>query len=208
MSKTFDGMMAGLTGLRSSADTIAHYDRWAPTYDRDLIETYGYIGPAVIANALSRDQIARSASILDAGCGTGLIGEELKKRGFLTLYGADISSGMRAEAEKKSVYRRLIAADFSKTTGILDGVYDIVITADTFGPGQFTAQTFSELIRLVRRTGHIYALIEGTYFESQEFAKVISDLEQKEKWTLDRVMSANVMKNAMRAAKLVVARRR
>lgn len=208
MSRGFDGMMAGLSELRSSTDTKAYYDLWAPTYDRDLVETYGYIGPAVIANALGRDQIPRSASILDAGCGTGLIGEELKKRGFMTLYGADISDGMRAEAEKKAIYRRLIAADFSKPTRILDGVYDIIISADTFGIGQLTAQSLSELTRLVRRSGHIYALIEGTFFESAQFASAIATLEQSEKWTIDRVMSANVMKNAMRAAKLVVARRR
>lgn len=199
--------MAGLRDLKSSAEAKAHYDKWADTYDRDLIDTYGYIGPTVIANALTRDQTSRSASILDAGCGTGLIGEELKKRGFMTIYGADISDNMRAEAEKKEAYRRLIAADFSKQTNILDGVYDIIVAADTFGPGQFTPDSLPELIRLVRRTGPIYALIEGQYFEAAQFAKSISDLEQNGNWTVDRIMSANVMRNAMRPAKLVVARR-
>lgn len=208
MSRNFEGMMAGLAELRSSSDTKSHYDKWASTYDRDMNETYGYIGPTVISNALSRDQIARTSSILDAGCGTGLIGDELKKRGFLTIYGADISDGMRVEAEKKTIYRRVIAADFSKPTHILDGVYDIIVAADTFGPGQFTPQSLTELIRLVRRSGPIYALIEGQYFESAQFAATINNLEQSGSWTVDRVISANIMRNATRAAKLVVARRR
>lgn len=200
-------MIEGLANLRSSAETKAHYDRWALSYDRHFILDFGYIGPIVIANALTRDQIPRMASILDAGCGTGLIGEELKKRGYSTLYGADISERMRAEAEKKLIYRRIIAADFSKETTILDGVYDVVVAVDTFGPGQFSTQSLSELARVVRRGGYIYLLIENSVFEAQNFEHAITELEQRGRWIVDRVISANAMKNSVRATKLIVAKR-
>lgn len=202
-----DGMMAGLRALKTPPEIKAHYDQWAPAYDTDLTETYGYIGPSIIANAFGKDQIPRAYSILDAGCGTGLVGEELKKRGFPNLYGADFSENMRKEAEKKDAYRRLIAADFSKKTNILDGVYDAVIAVDCFGQGQFSAASFNELIRLVRRGGQIYALVEAEYFEEANFPAAIADLERRERWTVDRITSANIMKNAVRQAKLIVAKR-
>ena len=207
MSVTPDAMMEGMANLRASSETKAHFDRWALSYDRHFIIDFGYIGPIIIANALTRDQIPRTASIIDAGCGTGLIGEELKKRGFLTLYGADISEKMRHEAEKKSIYRRVFAADFSGETTILDGVYDVAIAADTFGPGQFTTKSLRELIRVVRRGGHIYALVEENVFDTQKFDAVVADLEADKRWAIDRVLTTNAMKNTVRALRLIVARR-
>lgn len=202
-----DGMMAALQNLSSPEEARAHFDQWAPSYDTDITEACGYIGPNLIANAFGKDQISRSVSILDVGCGTGLIGEELKKRGYLSLYGADFSEAMRQEAEKKDVYRRLIAADFSKRTNILDGVYDLVIAVDCFGRGQMTADSFNELIRLVRRGGQIYALVESAFFEAGNFPAAIADLERRDRWTIDRITSANMMKNTVRQAKLIVAKR-
>lgn len=207
MAAARDGMMAGLRGLVSSADAKSHYDNWAPRYDQDLTENYGYIAPSLIANALSKDQVSKEQSILDAGCGTGLVGAELKKRGYINLYGADFSDGMRAIAETKSVYRRLISADFSKRTTILDGVYDTLVAADTFGPGQFSTPSLDELIRLIRRGGYIYALVEAEFFESAKFTSVIADLEHRGRWSVARVLSVNLMKNAVRSAKLIVAQR-
>ena len=45
--------------------------------------------------------------ILDAGAGTGGVGELLHHQGFLNLVGIDISSGMLNEALKKNVYSDL-----------------------------------------------------------------------------------------------------
>lgn len=207
MPIAIDGMMPGLRGLKSTAEAKSHYDQWAPSYDAELNKVYGYIGSSIIANTFGKDQIPRSFSILDVGCGTGLIGEELKKRGFLNLYGADFSENMLQEAGKKDVYRRLIRADFCKKTNILDGVYDTIIAVDCFGRGQCTAGSLNELIRIVRRSGLIYALVETEYFEDANFSAAIADLERRERWTIDRIMPANLMKNAVRHAKLIVAKR-
>lgn len=200
-------MLAALENLGTQAEVKQHYDQWAATYDQDMQHIHGYIAPSLIANAFGKDQVSHSCSILDVGCGTGLIGGELKKRGFLNLYGSDFSDGMIAAAEAKSAYRRLIPADFSKRTSILDGVYDIVVAVDCFGPGQCGVNTLGELIRLVPRQGQIYMMIEEEFFEKSDFSSAISGLEAHARWKINRIQSANIMKLTVRTVKLVVASR-
>lgn len=200
-------MLAALDNLGTQAEVKQHYDQWSATYDQDMQDIHGYIAPSLIANAFGKDQVSQSCSILDVGCGTGLIGGELKKRGFLNLYGSDFSDGMMAVAETKSVYRRLIPADFSTRTSILDGVYDIVVAIDCFGPGQCGVKTLSELIRLVRRQGQIYMMIEEEIFGKTDFTSAITSLEARAFWKINRIQPANIMKHTVRTVKLVVAER-
>ena len=52
------------------------YADWANDYDRDTLDGMGYVGPSLVAEALA-ERISSGARILDAGCGTGLAGEQL-----------------------------------------------------------------------------------------------------------------------------------
>ena len=52
---------------------------------------------------------AAKGEIIDLGCGTGLIGQALKKRRN-RLTGVDISSAMLEQAGKKGVYDKLVEA--------------------------------------------------------------------------------------------------
>lgn len=65
------------------AEVREAYKAWARSYDKDTVEGMGYIAPAVSADKLA-EYLARDATILDAGCGTGLAGVELARRGFKT----------------------------------------------------------------------------------------------------------------------------
>ena len=46
-------------------------------------------------------------SVIDLGCGTGLVGEKLKELGFIKITGLDCSEGMLFEAEQKAYYSSL-----------------------------------------------------------------------------------------------------
>ena len=45
----------------------------------------------------------KNAKIYDAGCGTGLVGAELKKHGFSNFFGADLSQKILDSSSKKSL---------------------------------------------------------------------------------------------------------
>lgn len=55
--------------------------------------------------------LLRPARVLDAGCGTGLVGAGLHARGWDDLTGADISAGMLAKARARGIYREFARCD-------------------------------------------------------------------------------------------------
>ena len=87
-------------------ELAAGYDGWAADYDADLV-SWGYKLPAVVAGLFGRHVDAGEGAVLDAGCGTGMIGETLHLLGYRALVGIDLSDGMLAVARAKAVYQDL-----------------------------------------------------------------------------------------------------
>ena len=67
---------------RTTDETRDLYDRWAETYDTELIDENDYAQPRRCAEMLARYLKTREAEILDIGCGTGLSGAALREAGF------------------------------------------------------------------------------------------------------------------------------
>lgn len=84
--------------MRRQADTVAVFDRWAPTYnDCELQPLYQSAHHAVVATALWLGLKPRT--VLDVGCGTGqLLAFTAKRFPSATLVGADVSAGMLRNA--------------------------------------------------------------------------------------------------------------
>ena len=60
--------------LKTPDEAKALYGDWAVSYDQHLEQGLNYIAPACIAQILDNVLADRTASILDIGCGTGLVG--------------------------------------------------------------------------------------------------------------------------------------
>ena len=52
--------------------------------------------------------VFRSVSILDLACGTGLLGGEVIKHGYVNLDGLDASLQMLGQARKKTIFKLVI----------------------------------------------------------------------------------------------------
>ena len=78
------------------------FDETADEYEERSAE-WDYRG-AVDGAEFFAGLVARTAKVIDAGCGTGLVGRELARRGFIHLAACDISAGMLAHAHAKGVY--------------------------------------------------------------------------------------------------------
>ena len=108
------------------------YKDWATNYDADTVDRFGYVAHIVSADALDKVLETKDACILDAGCGTGLVGEELAKKGYQKIDALDYSKEMLDESERKKIYYRLIQADLSKPLDIETDCYDAIVCAGTF----------------------------------------------------------------------------
>ncbi|MFW5733867.1 MAG: class I SAM-dependent DNA methyltransferase [Oceanidesulfovibrio sp.] len=169
------------------------YKDWAGKYDSDLAEE-GYVAPAASAAVLDNYLEDKNAYILDAGCGTGLVGELLAKAGYKNQDALDYSKEMLDEAAKKGVYKKLLQADMTKPLEIADDTYDAIICVGTFTYGHVGPDAFGELIRVTRNGGYIcFTVREGAY-EEHDYRKHMLKLEGKGCWELEELREADYIK--------------
>ncbi|WP_377295036.1 methyltransferase domain-containing protein [Rhizobium sp. SG2393] len=89
------------------------FDDYAERFDTALVEKLGYSVPQSLTSLLLATTGNRHfARAVDLGCGTGLLGAELRAH-VDHLEGYDLSAGMLAKAEGKGLYDRLGEADLS-----------------------------------------------------------------------------------------------
>jgi predicted TPR repeat methyltransferase len=113
-----------------SAFVEALFDQYAGTFDTSLVEKLEYRVPDLLLQAITRTDRQRFAHAIDLGCGTGLMGEQLRPLCDF-LEGYDISAAMLKKAEAKGVYDRLARADLQELP-LPPGKADLITAADVF----------------------------------------------------------------------------
>src|SRR5690606_13341208 len=86
------------------------FDQTAEVFDEVLVGQLGYSVPQQLRLVLDHLQPGQTGRVLDLGCGTGLMGEELRDMaGHIT--GVDISENMVAIAWEREVYDDLFICE-------------------------------------------------------------------------------------------------
>lgn len=178
------------------------YKDWAENYDMDTVANFGYVAHEFTAMALERVEPESKVRILDAGCGTGLVAQALKRRGYRTIDALDYSQEMLDVAATKEVYQNLMQADLSKPLNIEDDVYDAVVCAGTFTYGHVDAKGFDELIRITRQDGHICFTIRDGAYEDYGYRDRMIALEKADAWELISMENADYLKEEKVGCKL------
>lgn len=138
------------------------YDAWGEDYDEDMVKGRGYTFPSYVANIFRRYvEPKKGQKILDAGAGTGLVGQALVGNGFYpeSLYGVDLSKEMLALADRKSVYHTLQQGDLTNLD-FEDETFDHLISVGVVGIAP--SETLDELLRVTRKKGHILFTLRET----------------------------------------------
>jgi len=179
------------------------YKSWAGDYDSDLLGSFGYVAHIASARALDCALGSKTdAVIIDAGSGTGLVGEELKKLGYTTMDALDYSREMLDESEKKGIYRTHIQADMSKPLELADNSYDAVVCTGTFTYGHVDADAFDELVRVTKPGGVIcFTIREGAYKE-YGYRRRMVELEHRDAWELLSMYDTDYLKNEGTSCKM------
>ena len=135
------------------------YDRWSDTYD-DYMETVGYRHPAICASLFARRVPASDDPMLDAGVGTGLIGEMMRLIGYDRIDGIDISAGMLEKARAKDIYAGLHLADMTKELDLPHDHYRGIICCGVFTTGHVGSEGVLPLLAVCRPGGHIVTTVK------------------------------------------------
>lgn len=168
---------------RDLEELAAGYDAWSETYDNDLM-SFGYKIPAVTAGFIGRYIEPNGDALLDAGAGTGIMGETLNLLGFDQLVAIDLSTGMLEQARKKNVYTDLHQMVLGEHLDFPDDTFGATIATGVFTAGHAPAYGFDELIRITQPGGHIVFSVRADTYLEQGFKAKQETLEESGNWRL------------------------
>ncbi len=207
MNKELDGYVKRLTSMRGGENSLEVYEDWATTYEKTMVNEYGYIAPQIAVDVLEKCKVGKNHNILDLGCGTGLVGTELFSRGYTVIDGVDISREMLKEARSKSIYRELIVGDLTKFIDFGGRSYDCLIGVGCFGNGHVGPEFMETITRYVRSDGILVLYMNGIPFLEDNYPSYFSELEEKQIWQILFLEKSNYMNGLDRPGWTVAARR-
>lgn len=163
-------------------ELMSAYSEWADKYDTDLLDEMKYVAPVFATKLLQEYLDDKSSKILDAGCGTGIVGDVLNKAGYSNIVGLDYSSHMLGKAEEKQVYRDLQQADLTQRVDIDDNTYDAIISVGTFTSGHVGPSALKELVRITKPEGFICFTVRESAWTDDNYKEVVDRMTEEKLW--------------------------
>jgi predicted TPR repeat methyltransferase len=155
-------MLAASRGEKSDAPpkgyVAALFDDFAENFDRKLVDQLEYRVPGLMAQAVAPAlELARPARVIDLGCGTGLVGQELAGM-QAEIVGIDLSAQMLKLAAQRGVYARVVKGDLTEELHrIPPASVHAVLAADVFIYVGALEPVFAAVARVLARGG-LFAL--------------------------------------------------
>jgi SAM-dependent methyltransferase len=168
---------------RGKQELAGRYDQWAADYDYDLTQAMPSRGPEISVEFFTR-YVAREAKILDAGAGTGIVGEILAKQGYADLVAMDLSQGMLEKARERNVYRELHQKVMGEPLDFATDSFDATICVGVLTVGHAPASSLDELVRITRPGGYIVFTLHTDTYENSGFKEKLAALESEGMWQL------------------------
>lgn len=159
------GFLGNSYGLTGGDATRKHYDDWADSYDKELLDN-AYSQPQRCCEALLAFSLPRDAKLLDIGCGTGLAGKAATQAGFTCIDGCDYSHGMLAKARETGLYQRLFEADLNHPP--LDrpsNSYDAALIVGVFSFGHVQADALDDILRVLKPGAPIIIGLNNKFYQ-------------------------------------------
>ena len=144
---------------------------------------WNYTGPKETVEIFNQYQENNDILIFDAGCGTGLVGLELKKYGFKNFHGADLSQTL-LDTVPKDLYQKLTKVDLNQPIDTNDNSYDAIMCVGTFTFGHVKPNALDEFVRITKSGGLICFTINEGIYEEYGFDKKINELNEKKLWQM------------------------
>jgi predicted TPR repeat methyltransferase len=140
---------------RSDARYVRHlFDQFSADYDSRMLGQLGYSAPAILRELAELLGLLRGKlSVLDLGCGTGLMGAAVRDHAE-RLDGIDLSPAMIETARARNIYDELHVADLCTWLASSCRRYDLIFAADTLVYLGDLAGVFAGAAARLPRDGH------------------------------------------------------
>ena len=177
--------MRGSMDLDGNVDKLQQfYATWADDYDAD-VASHAYDMPAMVRDTLNHavadlgwGQPRSEVEVLDAGCGTGLVGDALHRNGWTNLRGVDLSAEMTTKAQRRGIYQTLTAGvDLTQPLpAALQRSAHVVTVGGVFTVGHVPPEALSIMATMVKPGGLLVASVRQAYLKTTNWHAVIDRL--------------------------------
>ena len=181
-----------LSQRENEAELITIYQKWASLYDKDNDDLLGTVSQPIAVQIFQEYVKDKKLKIVDVGCGTGLVGQELEKSGFINFDGIDISQEMIDIAYSRG-YKTLFLGNLNESLPFQSKSYDAALCVGVFTHGHVGSERLSELVRIVKSGGIICFTVNEGVYDSYGFDSKIKNLESINIWKILEIRKSDYM---------------
>jgi len=181
-----------LSQRKNEDELITVYQKWAALYDKDNDDLLGTVSQPTAVQIFQEFVNDKKLKIVDVGCGTGLVGQELKKNGFINFDGVDISQEMIDIAYGRG-YKVLFLGNLNESLPFKSKSYDAALCVGVFTHGHVGSDRLSELARIVKSGGIICFTVNEGVYDSYGFDEKIKNLESTKIWKILEIRKSGYM---------------
>ena len=170
--------------LKTKEKVLNYYINWTKKnkFNKDMND-WNYQAPQNTVKLFDQHAPNKNINILDAGCGSGLVGIELQKFGYSKITGVDFSQNM-LDLIPQNIYQNLELIDLNETLKYQDNYFDAITCVGTFTYGHVKACALDEFIRIIKKKGLICFTINEGIYRKYEFDKKLDQLTKDSMWKI------------------------
>ena len=187
-------------------DKQEQYDRWAGTYESDLVDDLGYVAHLRSSEIFANIVADKNADLLDMGCGTGLVGATLKNLGYTCIDGTDFSPEMLEVATRRDVYRTLYRHDVTRPLES-EHRYDALISVGLFSYGTPHLADLHNAVNCVKLGGPCVITVNAGAWAEHNLEAVLRAEAERHHFTVQEIIETEYIRKEGINAQVLVIRR-
>ena len=166
---------------RDTKELAERYAQMAENYDESIQADWGWTPPDYVTGIFAK-YVDNRARILDAGAGTGLVGEALVRRGYRNIVAIDIAEAMLVQARGKGIYREVHRMELGQPLTFPLDHFDAVVSVGVMTKGHAPVSSLDELVRITKPGGYIVYTLRPDWYQPGGFHQKHIVLEESGKW--------------------------